>query len=326
MRFKDVARRALGRGNARKPAQPWSRVEDNPHDPLALEGFRFFAVLGTWMEGDVVAACVKNAQTQGCERVFLVDNDSPDDTVQRAVAAGAELARSFTTEHYDEDLRMQLMNGVVEQQSRAQDADHVWWLWLDADEFAHGPRGLSLHDYLGQLDAKFRIVGTDYFNHYPSGPPQYVGDQHPIDFQPLCEKLTPPFCPSHHRKHPLQRWDRNASPVVCEAGFHKAHSDAPLIEPAHGALLHHFPFRDEATSRARLDVLCDVNGGRARDGDPATAHMLPRYRSLEAVYAQRWDEVENFMPGEGLGVTVTPWTDLVPPEDQVIARWYPNGA
>ena len=72
---------------------------------------------------------------------ILVDNDSPDDTVEQALAAGAELAQSFTTEHYDEDLRMRLMNDVVEQESRAQDADHVWWLWLDADEFAHGPKG-----------------------------------------------------------------------------------------------------------------------------------------------------------------------------------------
>jgi glycosyltransferase involved in cell wall biosynthesis len=276
------------------------------------------------MEGDVVAACVKNAQRQGCERVFLVDNDSPDDTVDRAVAAGAELARSFRTDHYDEELRMRLMNEVVEQESGAQDADHVWWLWLDADEFAHGPHGLELQDYLGQLDAKFRIAGTRYFNHYPSGSPQYTADRHPIDFQPLCEELAPPFCAQRHRKHPLQRWDRDAPPIVCGAGFHKAHSDAALIEPTQGAFLHHFPFRDEAMSRARLDVLCTVDGGRAREDDPATAHMLPRYRSLEAVYDQRWDEVENFMPGKGLGVSLTPWTDRVAPPDQTIARWYPN--
>ena len=52
--------------------------------------------------------------------------------------------------------------------------------------------------------------------------------------------------------------------------------------------------------------------------------MLPRYRSLEAVYAQRWDEVENFVPGKRVGVTLTPWTDLVDPADHVIARWYPD--
>jgi hypothetical protein len=49
--------------------------------------------------------------------------------------------------------------------------------------------------------------------------------------------------------------------------------------------------------------------------------MLPRYRSLEAVYSQRWDQVENFMPGKGLGVELHPWTELVEPADQAMARW-----
>lgn len=325
MAFKDLTRRVVRRGRGRKAPQTWSRVEDNGPDAKPLDEFRLFAVLGTWMEADVVAACVDNAKTQGCERVFLVDNDSPDDTVERAVEAGAELARTFTTDHYDEDLRMRLMNDVVAEVSEAQPADHVWWLWLDADEFAHGPGGRTLREHLESLDRRFRIVGTRYFNHYPSEAPHYLPGRHPLDFQPLCEELAPPFCAQRHRKHPLQRWDRHAPPIICEAGFHRAHSDAPLIEPAQGAFLHHFPFRDEATSRARLDVLCNSAGGRAREDDPATAHMVPRYRSLEAVYAQRWAEVENFMPGKGRGVHLSPWSELVAPADQVIARWYDDG-
>lgn len=290
---------------------------------MTLADFRLFAVLGTWMESDVVEACIGNAMTQGCERVFLVDNDSPDDTVARAERAGAEVARTFSTDHYDEQLRLKLMNDVVREESRDQDADHVWWLWLDADEFAHGPGGTTLRDYLAKLDRRFRVVGTRYFNHYPSAAPHYVPGRHPLDYQPLCEELSPPFCAERHRKHPLQRWDRDAPPIICDLGFHRASSDAVLVEPAGGAFLHHFPFRDEATSRARLDVLCDANGGRAREDDPATAHMIPRYRSLEAVYSGRWDDVENFMPGKGNGVSLQPWSERVDAADRVVARWYP---
>ena len=54
-----------------------------------------------------------NAFAQGCERVFLVDNDSRDDTVAEAVAAGAVLAETFATEQYDEVLRLEIMNRVV---------------------------------------------------------------------------------------------------------------------------------------------------------------------------------------------------------------------
>ena len=70
----------------------WITALPNPRQPDTLPGVRMFAVLGTWMEADVVAATVRNAMTQGCERVYLVDNGSPDDTI--AVALLRPLARS----------------------------------------------------------------------------------------------------------------------------------------------------------------------------------------------------------------------------------------
>ena len=54
----------------------------------------------------MIEATVKNAFTQGCDRVFLVDNNSPDGTVQQAIAAGAEIAGSFSTPNYDELLKV----------------------------------------------------------------------------------------------------------------------------------------------------------------------------------------------------------------------------
>ena len=66
-------------------------TQANPSDPDPLEQFRLFAIMGTWMEADVVAANVSNALTQGCERVYLVDNNSPDETVKVAVCPGAML-------------------------------------------------------------------------------------------------------------------------------------------------------------------------------------------------------------------------------------------
>src|SRR5436190_23200979 len=105
-----LARRVVNRLGVRRPSgrqRPWSQVVD-PQPPDPLSSFRFFAVIGAWMEGDVIAATVKNALLHGCERVYLVDNDSPDDTVAAAEAAGAVLARSYATESYDENLRLRL--------------------------------------------------------------------------------------------------------------------------------------------------------------------------------------------------------------------------
>ena len=61
------------------------------------------------MEADVVEACVRNALAQGCDEVFLVDNDSSDDTVEIATRAGATLTASFATEVYNETMRFGIM-------------------------------------------------------------------------------------------------------------------------------------------------------------------------------------------------------------------------
>src|SRR5215208_6033762 len=78
----------------------------NPLRPARIARFRLFAVLGTWTEADIVEATVANARVQGCERVYVVDNGSSDDTVEKARSAGAILARRFATVRYDEELRL----------------------------------------------------------------------------------------------------------------------------------------------------------------------------------------------------------------------------
>src|SRR5690242_8760943 len=138
----------------------WITALPNPSLPKTLPGFRMFGVLGTWMEADVVAATVRSAMMQGCERVYLVDNRSPDDTVEIAVKAGAILARSFASDEYDERLRLRHMNAVMSEVSKAEGDQHTWWLFLDADEFHHGPSGMTLFEYLKTLDKQFRVVGT----------------------------------------------------------------------------------------------------------------------------------------------------------------------
>jgi glycosyltransferase involved in cell wall biosynthesis len=303
----------------------WIRVRLNPAEADVLEHVRLFAVLGTWMEADVVADSVRNAMTQGCERVYLVDNGSSDGTVEIAVSHGAILASSFVTNTYDERQRLHRMNAVVAEVSSAESDEHIWWLFLDADEFSHGPWGLSIHDYLKTLDKRFRIVGARYFNHFPDQYPQHVSGLHPIEFQPLCEELVHPMCPSGHRKHPLQRYDRFAAPIECGRGFHLAECADELYEPVQPIFLHHFPFRGEATTRWRLGQLWakDSSGqSRAHEADDATGHMLPRFRSLGAVYAQDWNNVENFMPSHPpRGVALKPWEELVESEHQHIRRW-----
>ena len=298
--------------------------EPNPAQARVLSGFRFFAVLGTWMEQDVVEATVRNALAQGAEAVYLVDNASTDGTVETALTAGAILAETFDTAVYDERVRILLMNGVVARQSLACGAAHVWWLWIDADEFPEGPDGMTIAEYLATLDRRFRVVGSTYYNHFPSEPPYYLGGFHPLDFQPLCERYVPlrqRFCDLTHWKHPLQRFDRAGPFLLANDGFHTAslRTRDPVIEPDVGIVTHHVQYREEAATRARMAVLCGPGGGRNDFNDSLNHRTIKRrFDSLDAVYAGRWDRVNNLRGDEPLlGVHPEPWPDV-----GSARRWY----
>ena len=94
-------------------ARRWSRVEANPARPDPLHPVRLFGIVGTWCEADVIEATVQNAFAQGCERVFIVDNESPDDTLERAAAAGAEIGSVYHTDYYEESRRLAEMTGLI---------------------------------------------------------------------------------------------------------------------------------------------------------------------------------------------------------------------
>jgi hypothetical protein len=307
---------------------PWVAVEEQPSAPQPLTEFQLFAIVCAWMEADVIGATVANAFAQGCERVYLVDNDSPDDTVRQAVAAGAVLAESFSTEHFEEQLRFDIMNRVVAEVSAREGGEHVWWLWLDADEFPHGPRGTTVREHLEQLDRRFRIVGARWINHFPDREPAYLSGFHPLEFQPLCEEHRARICPLQHRKHPLQRYDRAGPPIVCGLGIHAASSaERPLREPDEAIYVHHFPYREAAVTRRRLEMLCakDESGNsRVYDGDTAVDGMVPRFQTLDAVYRRDWARVRNYrFDGDSTVADPEPWSTIAGPEELEPRRWYP---
>ena len=167
------------------------------------------------------------------------------------------------------------------------------------------------------------MAGSTYYNHFPAGEPQYIPGFHPLDFQPLCERyvaLRQRFCDQPHWKHPLQRFDRQGPFLMAIDGFHTAslRTRDPVVEPDGGIVTHHVQYRDEAATRARMDRLC---GGPARNEfNDSLGHktIQRRYDSLEAVYAGRWEHVNNQRGEEPmLGVRPQPWPDLAG-----LHRWY----
>lgn len=325
-----IGRRRPGAGKAGSGAKSLPRhpaTEPNPADPDVLAECRLFAVLGTWMEEDIVEATVRNAFAQGVEAVYLVDNASTDATVERALAAGAMLAESYRTEVYEERVRILLMNSVVARVSLASGEPHIWWLWLDGDEFPEGTQGATVSDYVRGLDRRFRLVGSTYYNHFPTDSPQYVSGFHPIDFQPLCEQFVPDqprYCPQPHWKHPLQRFDRQGPFLGSMQGFHGATvlMGGRVIEPVGGLVTHHFPYRDDAVTKKRMELLCGAADRNAYNDSIGNSSIKKRFETLDAVYLGEWDKVDSLTSHvPRLGVHPQPW-----PDPTSTRRWYDPAA
>jgi len=308
----------------------WSRAETNPPRPVSVPPIRLFGIVGTWFEADIIEATVRNAFAQGCERVFIVDNDSPDATVERAVAAGAEIACIYHTDYFQLNRQLAEINVVIKAVSTETDSDYVWWLLSDADEFVHGPGGLRIVDYLARLDRRFRVVGARVFEHFPTGEPANVPGHHPLDYQPLCHELRMAWCSLGHWKHPLIRWDRSGPELTLGAGFHRVYAPVKVLEPREGAFMHHFQFRNRSETSERLSRLCEAQeDGIVRSALNDSDHRYSsgarrRWDTLGYVYSQEWSRVDRRTPrGYRPGVNPKPWTSLVSPTDARIKRWYP---
>jgi hypothetical protein len=321
--FANIKTRLRPQTQPQRPTQPLEPLYPqehwpNPPSPETQSFQLMFAIIKSWMDEDVIEATVRNAISQGADAVFVVDNGSTDDTVAVAKAAGASV-EVYQTDAFDGVLAQTVMNGVVARESLRAGAEHIWWHYLDTDEFAELPDGRTVREYLTTLDRQFRIVGSTFVNHVPSAAPQYIPGFHPIDFQPLGYTFTPawtPICGLDHWKHPLQRFDRHGPFVVCQRGSHGAYCAQPLVEPSTGITTHHFQYRDETASKAKLELTHALRTGLYGPG--GLDGFSRRSRSVDAVYAQRWDEVET-EAHRTLGDIggPQPWPRIVNPR-----RWY----
>jgi len=328
----------LNRGNGAPPAarRPVLRVASQPArrgtSPIEL-----YAIFGVWHEGDIIEAAIANAKHQGCSRVFVIDNDSPDDTVARAEAAGAEVVDIWSTDFYEEGERLWRMNELMDEVSRRENLPHLWWLYLDGDEFPKGPFGMTIREYLQTLDERFQIVGAIALDHYPTQRPYYARGLHPIDTQPYATLRMGPtgrraFCPLHHWKHPLFRVDNGTPDIFLTRGSHTpvTLSHRRLLEPEVGLCIHHCPLRAKEDAYRRLELLCGPRPAADRRSKPDDDFIqedgaIRRYRSLDAIYEGRWDDV--LVPHSRLherrqGVRLRRWQEIVPAAWGPVSLWY----
>lgn len=278
-----------------------------------------FAIVSTWHDADVIEATVRNCFQLGASRVYILDNASADATVPLAMEAGAIVGRVYETELYDDDYRCQLQNELVADVTRGESYPNLWWLTLDADELPALPYGESILPWLSRLPESIRVIGSNFIDLYPSPGEQYTPGRHPAACMARGmwrwgNAYAPGKC--NHWKHPLVCYRGGKFDVAQTRGNHRpATAGGELYEPERMTLTtFHAPFRREAETRARLQLLCETGRNRWDDDVTLGNGAVRRWRSLDAIYAGRWRDVE--MPhtqvfGRPLkGVALYPWREL----------------
>lgn len=301
---------------------------DRPRRPLP-----FYAIINSWMEADIIEATVKNCFMQGCDKVYLLDNDSPDDTQKAAVAAGAILAGNYKTDFFSNSTKYKLINDFIGSTAKS-NRNGAWWLALDSDELPVGPHGTAIREYLDTLPPEINVVGAFAFDHYPSSEPANIPGFHPADLQPYGMYRYAKFCSMRHWKHPLFLVDAERT-LSTWRGSHSVWSkivDVPITEPEESLLIHHFMYRNRKDTEGRLRALCESQdrlGGRYRS-QTDDEHIGPqgstkRLRNLDYVYSMQWDKMEvphsQMLPFK-VGAPVDHWMKIIAPLDYQYPRWY----
>lgn len=265
--------------------------------PLRPKNIPLYAIIGSYNEGDLIYATVRHHFLNGADRVFLIDNNSTDNTRSEAIAAGAEIVDVFFTPEYNEMIRMTKLNDTVFDLSMQSDYDEIWWVMSDVDEFLEAPGFDSLRGLLGTLPEDIRLVGARQINYFPTQTPAYVSRHHPREFFSKGEvfdtKKFTKHCPSWHWKHPVFRWRRNASQIRARSGFHILHCQEQLKELAVTLNIHHFPFRAKDVTFRRYVGLCESgrNSGYNKVAVGNKSTIQKRYENLQFIYNQDWKNV-----------------------------------
>lgn len=300
-----------------------------PKPNSSNENVHLYTIISTWNEADIIEAAVRNCFASGSSKVFIIDNASDDLTVSKAKAEGACIWKIYETDFYDDDLRIKLENELAAEIVADDTSESVWIASLDADEFYCGSKGVRLVDYLSGINPCFRIVGVNTIELYPKSPDEYVVGRHPADcmthgIRRFAEHGA--FCrDSTHWKHVLLRYSGGIFDIAQNRGNHIPFVPSEfvglLLEPPEPIVLFHAPYRRKEDSAFRLKKLCDtpdsLDSSRSVVDDLLIGNQgaIKRYRSLEALYAGRFRDVElshsQVFGREVRGIALYPWRRLL---------------
>ena len=273
------------------------------------------AVMCVWNEEDIIESTIKHAFAQGCSNVFIVDNDSTDETVNIAISAGAILADSFKSDFFNEFEKIAYLNTVVKNYNEVSNEDYIWWLYIDADEFPNIDCTLRIIDVLKLLDPSVRAIHGYMFDHIPTHAPYNISGYHPADFMQVAKK-------SDTCKIPLLRYDKNKPHLYSTGGAHSFDTCGESIPVALDILdIHHFNFRKKDDTLRRLKLLTMQNATGTGRLDWLDRREKRRKKLLDAksMYHHRYESAKLIYDENKYKIFMT---DALAYSYRNLIRWY----
>lgn len=273
------------------------------------------AIMCVWKEEDIIESTVKHAFAQGCSNVFIVDNASIDRSVENAVNAGATIATYFESKYFDEIQKITHMNTVVRNYNEQSDEEHIWWLYLDDDEFPNIDCDLTILDFLKQLDFSVRAVQGYFYNHIPTHSPYNVSGYHPADFMQIANK-------SGTYKIPLIRYDKGKPHFYSGVGAHNFDTCGESVSIASDVLnIHHFNYRRQEDTFRRLKQLTHKtsNGISRIDWFDKNEQKHKKLLNAKSMYHTRYDIAKSIYNENKYKILMT---DELQYSYNNIVRWY----
>lgn len=263
-----------------------------------VNDFGLHAIVSTWHEQDIIEATVLNCFRQGCDSVTILDNNSQDDTVERAVSVGASVGEIYSTDAYDDDLRIRKQNEIARGIAESAKSGAVWILCLDADEFIHGSGGMTVRDTLQTVPAIVRTVGCFSYDMYPEGHSSYVRKTHPAQSMKKCIQRRTNTCGLFHWKHCAIRYNAPEYDMCQNRGNHDVATRRGLVvyeSSSHALHMIHAPYRNYEDSVARLNLLCGTSFGKKRshldDDVTGNAGAIRRLQNIDNAYEGNFRDI-----------------------------------
>ncbi|WP_320169418.1 glycosyltransferase family 2 protein [Maridesulfovibrio sp.] len=294
--------------------------------------FNLFAAVFTWYESDIIEATIKNLYMQGVDTVFIIDNCSPDNTMQCAIEGGAVLYDEIYSEKFSDELKAQTITELINNTAKNSLVDRSWWIFCDADEFPSAPGYATIREMIADQDDNVRVIGGTFANHYPLNPPYNVPGFHPADFQfeAIDSDGFAVYCKMAHDKHNIIRFDSDGVDIKIKGSFHRFISNTKLLESDHAVVIQHFNFRapDHTLPRLAKLALPDENcksrlGGKEyydalkKGENPHMSWYIRRYFVAREMYTENRDSVFYKHP-----VSYKHLLNILNPGCTQTQRWY----